>query len=404
MEYVILRRRNTGSHQGQSDVAVGATGQAIDVVHHPDLSPTDVRDLSRDKDVLGGAQPMPMSLIEPVCTAPQTAPTEENSGEVPTWGIRAVNAAECGLTGKGVRIAVLDTGIDKSHAAFDGIQFVGRNFTPKSETDPAIDPEAFEDTHGHGTHCAGTIFGRNVAGHRIGIARGVTDVLIGKVLGPGGGSTFQLYAAMNWAIENGAHIISMSLGMDQVKYREALIASGVHQSEATSTAMRVLIENVRLFDKFGNLLRSMSPFGKGVVVIAASGNGSDRDGSRFGDKPFTLESVYPAETEDFLSVGAINESGAHAAFSNRRTKFIAPGVDILSAAVGPDHKALRLSSGTSMATPHVAGVAALWAQKLMLTGAATAQRICDKLRESAVLPPGTDAIDAGYGIAQAPRV
>jgi subtilisin family serine protease len=60
-------------------------------------------------------------------------------------------------------------------------------------------------------------------------------------------------------------------------------------------------------------------------------------------------------------------------------------------------------SGTSMATPHVAGVAALWAQKLMLTGQATSQRIIDKLRESAVILPGLDENDVGRGVPQAPQ-
>ncbi|UUZ52799.1 S8 family serine peptidase [Massilia sp. H-1] len=71
------------------------------------------------------------------------------------------------------------------------------------------------DGHGHGTHCAGTIFGRAVNGIRIGVAPGVTRALIGKVLdSDGGGSSDNIVEAMLWAVEQGAHVISMSIGMD----------------------------------------------------------------------------------------------------------------------------------------------------------------------------------------------
>ena len=101
-------------------------------------------------------------------------------------------------------MAVLDTGIDAAHAAFAGVSIVERDFTG----------EGNGDQHGHGTHCAGTIFGRDVQNTRIGVAPGVTKAFIGKVLGTNGGASDEIVNAIQWAVDQGAHVISMSLGMD----------------------------------------------------------------------------------------------------------------------------------------------------------------------------------------------
>ncbi len=133
----------------------------------------------------------------------------------PTWGIRAVRADTSPFTGAGVTVAVLDTGIDPNHPAFAGVELV-RHFTDESD----------DDTHGHGTHCAGTIFGRDADGVRIGVAPGVTKAVIGKVLGAGGGGGDQIMEAIQWAIAEGANMISMSLGIDFPRYVELLTRRG----------------------------------------------------------------------------------------------------------------------------------------------------------------------------------
>ena len=109
------------------------------------------------------------------------------------------------FTGAGTRVAVLDTGIDRAHPAFAGIDITEADFSGDGNGDRC----------GHGTHCAGTIFGRDVDGNRIGVARGVHSVLIGKILGDdGNGSTAAMYKGITWAIDKGAQVISMSVGFN----------------------------------------------------------------------------------------------------------------------------------------------------------------------------------------------
>jgi subtilisin family serine protease len=163
---------------------------------------------------------MPMRLVKPldVVDAGAAAPTV-------AWGVQAVKADTSPQTGAGIKVAVLDTGIDASHVAFKDVPIVQKDFTGEGDG----------DQHGHGTHCAGTIFGRDVQGTRIGVARGVTDVLIGKVLGQnGGGSSDEIMQAILWAVQEGANVISMSLGMDFPGYVAALQADGMPPELATS--------------------------------------------------------------------------------------------------------------------------------------------------------------------------
>src|SRR4029079_1285646 len=134
------------------------------------LRPKDVKDLSGARDVRGVAQIMPMRLI--------AALGKPDPAVKSAWGVAAVHADKSQFTGAGVTVAVLDTGIDAMHPAFTDatLQVIQKDFSGAGDGDVV----------GHGTHCAGTIFGRDVAGTRIGIARGVTKALIGKVLDDNG--------------------------------------------------------------------------------------------------------------------------------------------------------------------------------------------------------------------------
>jgi len=346
----------------------------------------DLADLVRDRTVAAIAPPMPLSLIAPVAERDATA----EEAATTCWGVSSVGADTTALDGSGVTAAVLDTGIDPTHPAFDGVELIRRNFTA----------EADDDLHGHGTHCAGTIFGRDVNGTRIGVARGVRRALIGKVLGQGGGSSESLVDAVLWAADNGAHIVSMSLGVDFPGYAAALVRQlGLPQELAVSRALEGYRQNVLLFERMAALLRAHS---QTTLVIAAAGNESQRDK----DPRFEIGVSPPAVAEGIISVAALGQTAdglVVAPFSNTGANLAAPGVDVVSARLGGG---LSTKSGTSMATPHTAGVAALWAQRLIKQNQLTSLNLTSRLVSSCTLQglkADVDLFDVGSGLVQAPQ-
>ena len=167
------------------------------------------------------ARSMPVSLIRPIVAEDfDVIGTEDFVAAAKatgsSWGITDVlGTSPRNLNVAGVKIAILDTGIDPNHEAFapirETILLERRNFSEGKE----------DDVDGHGTHCAGTIFGRDVGSVRIGVAPGASDVLIGKVLADDGfGSTKSVLDALKWAHSEGANIISMSLGFDFPKMQK----------------------------------------------------------------------------------------------------------------------------------------------------------------------------------------
>jgi subtilisin family serine protease len=359
------------------------------------LSMKEVLDVSRDPTVVGIAPAMPIRLIQ-LLEAEAEAEAKAKAKIKNTWGIEAVKADVSPFTGEGVIVSILDTGIDRSHPAFQGIQIVEQDFSGTGNG----------DQQGHGTHCAGTIFGRDVDGTRIGVARGVQKALIGKVLdNQGRGDSEMLFRGMQWSQQQGANIVSMSLGFDFPGYVDFLVNSqGLPVPAATSLGLEGYRANLRMFDAILNLFRQSGAFGPGILVVAASGNESNRDG----DPPPAYEVAVsvPAAAQDVIAVGAIAKEPnafAVASFSNTFPQVTAPGVDILSAKTGGG---LVAFSGTSMATPHVAGVAALWWEKRK---AVANFRIADAVRaellataRDQVFTPGTDAADYGFGLVTAP--
>jgi subtilisin family serine protease len=350
------------------------------------LAPKDVGELAREPDVRAVAPVMPTQLIRPLQVDATTAAQQ-------AWGIAAVGAAESAYSGAEVVVAVLDTGIDRTHAAFAGVTLVERDFSGAGDG----------DRQGHGTHCAGTIFGRDVAGARIGIARGVRKALIGKVVGDdGGGDSQMIFRGLQWALETGANVISMSLGFDFPGAVRRMVEQGWPADLATSVALGEYRGNLRMFDAIMNMARARMAFDAGAVIVAAAGNESRRDQ----DATYEIGVSIPAAAEGVVSVGALAEGeGGYrvAPFSNTLPQVSAPGVNILSAARGGGVRAL---SGTSMACPHVAGVAALWwealrATPIQTTGTAVVAKLLASARTN-VFVPNADAADRGLGLVTAP--
>ncbi|MEU5898297.1 S8 family serine peptidase [Streptomyces venezuelae] len=239
-------------------------------------------------------------------------------------------AWDAGLTGKGVKVAVLDTGVDGDHPDLKGRVGESKSFIPGEEV---------PDRNGHGTHVASTVGGSGAAsdgGKEKGVAPGVS-LAVGKVLSDEGfGSESEIIAGMEWAARDvRAKVVSMSLGSSE-------------PSDGT--------------DPMAAAVNSLSKETGALFVIAAGNTGA----------PSSIGS--PGAADSALTVGAVDSDDKAAYFTGQgpragdhglKPDLSAPGVDILAARSGltAGEGFYTEMSGTSMATPHVAGVAALLAER-----------------------------------------
>jgi major intracellular serine protease len=241
--------------------------------------------------------------------------------EIP-YGVRQLKAPEIwekGEKGSGIVVAILDTGIDKTHPDLKGQIIDGRNFTDSGTH------KDFDDRNGHGTHVAGTIAAAENGAGVVGVAP-EAKLLIGKVLGDDGSGSYDwirkgIQWATDWRGKNGerVRVINMSLGgayNDPRQYKAILEACAA-----------------------------------GIIVCVASGNEGD-------SREDTFEYGYPSNYQECVTVAACDENKKLAYFSNNHklVDVIGAGVKVMSTYPTSQYAAL---SGTSMATPHISGAIAL---------------------------------------------
>ncbi|KAG0033622.1 hypothetical protein BGZ81_007880 [Podila clonocystis] len=254
----------------------------------------------------------------------------------PSWGLTRVSQRSLQLSqpyryndaaGEGVTAYVVDTGVYIAHSEFEDRATWGANF---------IDGSSDEDEHGHGTHVAGTIGGANY-----GVAKKVKIVAVRVLDAQGSGALSGVIAGMDWVAKNavpGKSVVNMSLG-------------GSKSKAINDAAARLYAANIPLIAAAGNSAATaacdQSPAGAVNTYTVAASDNDDR-------------------TASFTSYGPCVE-------------IFAPGVDITSSWIGST-TATNTISGTSMATPHVVGVAALY---LSFNSIPTAKGLFDKLTQTA---------------------
>jgi subtilisin len=306
--------------------------------------------LERDQRVESVVKAPELSLIRPVDARPAklTATT--------TWGIRRLKADrlwDAGYTGKDVVVGHLDTGVDGSHPALKDAIAAFAEFDIKGDQVPNAKPW---DSDIHGTHTAGTIVGRNVSRGTFGVAPGAR-LASGMVI-EGGQVIDRILAGLEWIVGQGARILSMSLGL-----------------RGYTPAFQVVID----------ALRSAN-----VLPVIAVGN------------EYANSSRSPGNYANVLSIGAMDENDTVADFSSSQKfdrpadplvpELVAPGVEVLSCVPGGKYAQM---DGSSMATPHVAGLAALL---LQAAPTASATQVEDAIIQSCVRPSSMDLGRANRGV------
>ena len=248
--------------------------------------------------------------------------------EILPWGVNRIDAdvvVAGGITGSGVDVAIIDSGIDRDHSDLaanigGGINYVGKGPAWKRR----VNPDAWDDDYGHGTHVAGSAAAIDNEMGVIGAAPGATLWAVKVLDKEGSGYLSDVAAAIVWAADNGIEVANLSLGiakdaLDQYPDSKDLLQGAVDYA-----------------------------YGKGVLLVAAAGN----------EYPGEDTVIYPARFASVIAVSATDHLDGLATFSSTGpdVELAAPGVLVYSTL---NDGLYATFSGTSMASPHVAGTAAL---------------------------------------------
>jgi subtilisin family serine protease len=281
----------------------------------------------------------------------------------PQWGLKAIGALDSEFTGKGVRVCVIDTGFNIFH---DDLKKVDEAHRRSFVGDSTV----MSAHSGHGTRCAGIVGGpvRPAHGLRYGVAPDA-ELFVARVLGKNGITIEALIAALGWAVENNCAVVSMSIG-DELPM--TVFSSGAMELAASAA------------------------LAAGTLVVAGAGNDSMRT-----DLIQPID--HPANCKSIMAVAAINPTMQIAHYSNAGPPSGEPKVDITGP--GTSRSAsfptrYKVESGTSIATPFVAGVAALFAEAFP---EARGKALWDLLCAKAEKLERHNARDFGAGLVRAPR-
>ncbi len=332
-DYLILTKGRNENIQKDENPKSGFSIQQLEIANLSFKEANELQALSKENLI---APILPFKAPKKICTSAQ----EETD--------LIINSE---YSGKGVKIGFLDSGIDSKHKAFEGITIIEEDFTG----------EGNGDNINHGTPCAGICFGRALNSKRIGIATGVSEVFVAKVIDNGVGDSGTFINGLIWAFSNDIDIISIAVRIDFSKYIRDLLARDFSLELSTSIALQAYRSTVRLFDEFSSIVSMSSITGKSSLVFAASGNES-------AGLEFKIAKQPPSTGKDFITVGAVEKKGTGYSicdFSNSEVDLVAPGKDILTVKAGGG---TTTDSGTSLATGFAAGVAALWVEKLRENG------------------------------------
>lgn len=349
---IVLKDKTSTKNKSSELKAKGKITKEFDNVHSlkTNLSDMEIADLKNDTTVISVEEDTKVSIVQ----------------DTLDWGITKVDAQNSwnsGYTGLGVKIAVIDTGVDLDHPDFAGT----------SETDSAIAggisevdyTTSYEDDNGHGTHVAGIIGARQNGTGVIGIAPNASIYAVKALDSSGSGYVSSIIGGINWAIENNVDIINMSLG-----------------SKNSSTALQNACD--------------IAYYNNDILLVAAAGNSGTKS---VNVKSPTDTIEYPARYNSVISVGAIDSSNKRASFSStgKELEVVAPGVKILSDYLNGDTAAF---SGTSMASPYAAGDLALLKEANPLYTNAQLRSLLD----SSATDLGVTGKDNlyGYGLIKAP--